>query len=169
MLKLWGSLMILFGCGYWGWTKGEKLKEKEALTGEFIHTLYYVKREITQKHREVPVLLKRIIKRDKTLVGKYFQSLWLMLSSDGDSSFREKWTDIYKEDFALPQDLLYILAPLEDCLGQFSARSQGETLDNIIKELQALQEKQEVETRNMLRVYRALGITIGLFLVILFL
>ncbi len=169
MLKLWGSLMILLGCGYWGWSKGDKLQEKVALTGEFIHTLYYVKREITQKHREVPVLLKKIAKRDKGLIGKYFQSLWLTLSSDGESSFREKWTDIYQEDFALPEDLLHILSPLEDCLGQFSACSQGETLDSIIKELQALQEKQEAETRNMLRVYRALGITVGLFLVILFL
>lgn len=168
MMKLLGSALVILGCSYGGWAKGDKLKKQVQITSQFIQILSYIKREILQNHREIPVLLKRIDKTQQNIVGRYFRNLWLRLSADCRESVSEKWADICQEELSLSHGLLEILAPLEDILGQYDAKSQGEGLQYIIEELQQWRTKQEEEAGSMLRVYQALGITTGLFLVICF-
>ncbi|MFI3252884.1 MAG: stage III sporulation protein AB [Eubacteriales bacterium] len=162
-MKFCGCVLVFLGCGYWGWSKGKALERNVSITRDFIQVLTFLQREITQKHRELPSLIKKIGNTRQNAVGQYFKNLFLKISSENPNSFATIWI----EENDISQKILEILSPLEEVLGQYDATSQGETILSLVEELKEFQAQQEVETEKMLPVYGALGVTTGLFLVVL--
>ncbi len=169
MLKLCGCLLIILGCGYWGWLRGEKLKEEILLISEFIYALAYLKREIVQNQRQIPYMLEELGKRDKSYVGWYFQQQSLRLREKGSDSFAMAGSAAMDDETRLSISLRRILSRLGDVLGHYDGKSQGEVIEQLIEELRCLQETQQEGSKGLMEVYGAVGVTSGLFLIILLL
>lgn len=168
-MRIFGSFMVIFGFAYGGWLQGTLLKEKVRITGEFIHALDYMKREITQKHRKLSDILRYLGEKDQGFVCDYVNTLWETMSPHEEESFETGWRRSMRAIPQLSSDLLEVLSPLGGILGQYDGKSQGESLESVIEELRQLKEQQEGKCRQMVQVYGALGLTSGLFVVILLL
>lgn len=167
MMEWLGGLLVIFGCAYWGWLQGQELKKKVSLTSEFIQALDYMKREITQKHRDLSYILDQLCHNSSHLLKEYFINLLVELQHEGENSFASRWHKTMINDFS--SDLSELLEPLGGILGQYDAKSQGEALVQVIEELKSLKAKQEIESKKMVQVYAAFGVCIGIFSVILLL
>lgn len=168
MMKMWGSLLVLGGCTYVGWAKGQKMKAQVGITSSFILVLEFIYREIREKYCELPLLMEKIIKFDQTAVGRCFQNLREQFSQEKESSFAEKWATSLCNQSEFSVVLLELLAPLGHVLGQYDADSQGVAISEVLENMRRLKEKQTQEIEKMQTVYSAIGVTSGIFFVILF-
>lgn len=167
MYKIWGSILVVFGCGYWGWLKGMELKRKLRYTEGFIRSIETLKREITEKHRLIPQIIIDLGENRKNITSEYFRILAEKMCEDTQESFAQRWEESMRKGF--PEELREILAPLGQVLGQFDGNTQGEALDSVLRELRHFKGRQEEENQKKTQVYGAFGVTSGVFLVILLL
>lgn len=167
MIQLWGAIFVIGGCTYLGLTKAQDLRQKVMVTQDFIQALSYMKREITQNHRMLPEIIKKLAEKKDNFVGEYFrilQNQW-----EEGNSFATKWEYSIQVDSFLPHVLGDLLEPLGCVLGQYDSFGQGEAISRLIEELIQLKEEQQQESQRLGKVYGVMGVTFGLFLVILLL
>lgn len=169
MIRILGCFCIILGCGYWGWAKGIALKNKVVTTANFINSLEFMKREITQHHRPLPQILEILGGKERGIVGGYFRSLEMLIEQEEQNPFAFGWAKSMAEFPELSPEVVGILEPLGNILGQFDAKSQGEALALVVEDLKKLKENEEVECRKMGQVYGTFGVTSGILLVILLL
>lgn len=167
MIKMLGTLLVFFGFTSFGLLKGNKLKKDHSLTLDFIQSLSYVQREITQNQRSLSDILRTLKEKEYTVIGRYFNRIYE--SFEESNSFREKWEESMNSQGDFPRPLLQILQPLGDILGQYHSEKQGEAISLILGQLEELQQRQEEEVARLYKVYVVSGTAVGLFFVILFL
>lgn len=167
MLKLLGALLVMFGFSYIGYLQAKDLKNKVNTTEDFIDTLAYIKREITQSHRSLPDIIRTLSQKEFTVVGLFFKRLRDQMEEN--DTFAEKWLQSFLYERELDPQLQQLLEPLGDILGQYDSYSQGEALDRITEHLEELKRIQQEESIRLGRVYCVMGFSFGMFLVILLL
>lgn len=167
MIKIFGCFMVVLGCAGLGWMKSFQLQRNGAMTTDFIDALAFMLREITEKHRELPYLLEKLGKKENSYVGDYFRQLAQDFHVNYEPTFSERWTDSITERLELPQSLVNLLLPLGGVLGQYDAEKQGQAILQVIDDLRGLKESQKEEFLKMRKVYGVVGVTSGIFLVIL--
>lgn len=167
MMNFLGAMMVALGCAYIGWDKAREIKRKGEITGEFIRILDKIRREITEYHRSLPFMMKKIQAKEGSVSRKFFLSLERELLKKDERGFFEKWEDLLETSQEIPVELVELIKPLGAVLGQHTASCQGQALTAVLKELKDLQEKQEEEYGRLSQVYTTLGVSSGLFFVIL--
>lgn len=165
MLKFWGGTLVIVGCSYLGLIKAQSFKKNVCLTQDFILALSYLKREITQHQNYLPDILLSLSEKEYTTTGHYFKQLLLQLEDS--NPFVTKWENSLQYEGKLPEKLSEILEPLGRILGQYDSDEQGRSIANILEHLSQLKDTQEEESKRLGKVYSAMGITLGFFLVIL--
>lgn len=167
MIKLLGAILVATGCSYFGFLKAQELKRNITQTEKFIQALSYMKREITQNQRFLPDIIQSLSKQNTDIIGKYFYHLQKQLEKT--DTFQEKWTNTMISEPYFHEKLIEILQPLGSILGQYDSQRQEESLSNIIEQLKQQKISATEESQRMGKVYCTIGITFGLFLVILLL
>lgn len=167
MIHFIGAIFVSCGCSYFGFLKAQELKRNVFLTEKFIIALSHMKREITQHQRFLPDIIETLSTHDTSMVGKYFHHLKEQLEEP--DSFRIKWTNSMIAEPFLPEKLIDILEPLGSILGQYDSQRQGEALSQILEQLASYKEFATEESHRLGKVYGTIGITFGLFIVILLL
>lgn len=168
-MKLWGAIFVAVGCGYMGFLMSLDLKERVKVTGEFIVALNYMSQEIMGLHRPLPLILTKLGGTSQVKVREYFQVLRERLYTSNEESFSVKWRDSFNKTGDLQQELVELLKPLGNILGQYEASRQGQAIDDIVGQLVRLKLRQEEEYRRLSKVYGVVGVSGGLFCVILLL
>lgn len=165
MFKLWGAGLLILGCFYLGYLKSDELKRKVQQTADFSEALRYMRCEITQKHGILRDILLKLGEKEYSTVGRYFSKLLEQLEND--DPFSAKWKESIQYQTDLPEELKVILEPLGGILGQYDGISQGEVIDDMLEHLNKLHATQMEESNRLGRMYIALGVTGGVFIVIL--
>ncbi len=168
MSKVVGALLVGFGCSYLGFMQALVLKKAERLTAEWIQVVEYMKREITDKHITLTDILNTVKKSPWVNVGLFAEKLLERLKTHDMERFREIWRTSL-EDANISAELVEIILPLGAVLGQYEATKQGEALEYTLQLLKERKQWQGLEHARLSKVYGAIGVTSGLFWVILLL
>lgn len=165
MLRVIGAIFVVVGCSYGGFMQANQLKQQVNITKEFIQTLAFMEREISQTHRLLPDIIKAVAENPSTQVGLFFRQLEHRL--DGDDSFFQQWVQTFQEEPDLAPQLQQVLQPLGGVLGQYDSETQQSVLEKMIEQLEHLRRVQEEESIRLGRVYCVMGMALGLLLAIL--
>lgn len=169
MIKLWGGVCVVFGCTALGWLKALRLKEDVKICTGFITALEIIRRDIQHYHRDIPSLCANLQNTMPTSVGDYFQGVRRHLLQEEDGLFSQFWVEELEKEPLFSSELTEILLPLGHILGQYDTVLQSDAIGVAIQSLKGLKKVRNEVNKKSIRVYESLGLTSGLFLLILLL
>jgi stage III sporulation protein AB len=168
-LKGIGSLLILGGCGFFGWEKGAELRREIRLLREMIQSLILFK-SLTGTYRlPLNMVFLRISLQMKPPVSEFYEKL------SGHFARQEKpegvlvWQQTVEEmSGSFGKDSRELFMGLGHFIGIQDVGIQAAAVEDCIQEIRERLSLLESERRNREKLYQVLSLTIGGFLIILF-
>lgn len=169
MMKLFGALMILLGCGGAGFFLAAGYHRQEHNLQQLIRALEYMECELQYKMTPLPELCSSA----SGVCTGCLQRILLRLSMELESQITPNAATcmhaVVTKHEDISESLRKCLMQLGDSLGRFDLNGQLQGLSSVKKctefELEKHRQNQDVRVRS----YQTLGLCAGAFLVILFL
>lgn len=169
MLKLTGAFLLLAGLGWMGWSAARELARRTILLEELVAALERMERELTFRLTPLPRLC-RWLGGDATRPLKDFFFACADSAEDGDRPFQEGWRQAACTlEGHLERPAVDCLVELGRGLGRCDSEGESRLLEAALIRLRELLHHSREESRRRGRLYSALGLTAGAFLVILLL
>ena len=169
MLKLFGALMVLFGCGAIGFSLAASYRHQEQSLLQLIHVLEYMISDLQYRLTPLPELCANASQNSCGCVRKVLQQLRTELDKQVIPDVAACMKASLTIQSPLPERLFKCMELLGETLGRFDLQGQLQGLESVKKdtefELEQLRRNQDVRLRN----YRTLGICAGAALVVLLL
>lgn len=167
MTAILGKILLFCGCTYLGLDHALQRKRRTACLQAFRQALASIGRELTFSLRPVSDLLARAAQQDGP-VGAFFAACGQHFITSGGESWSDSWTAAL-ETVPLPlQDAdRRLLTQAGDILGRYDGENQRQALETLLSQLSAAAGDAAEEEKRLFRVDLALGVTAGLFCVIL--
>ena len=166
--KVWGALLVVLGCGSFGFRLSANVKREEIALRQLIHALDYIQCELQYRMTPLPDLCHQVAVQQKNRIGSFFGKLGTELEGQASSDVFSCVRDTLSEMPAMPKQCAGALEILGSSLGRFDARGQVQGLEAVRhhcrNELEILTENRDAR----LRSYQTLGICAGAALAILF-
>ena len=162
MWKLVGAVLVAAGSGWLGLSAAAGLTKRLRAVQSMIVGLELMERELWERGAALPELMAALARRCTQPAAGFFQRCAEGCDRLDQVPFGESWRQAVDELELLSLDSRAALLPLGEVLGRYEADSQRQALE---REEQRAQE----ERRRLGRVYQALGLSGGAFLVILLL
>lgn len=169
MIRLIGAALVAAGGALLGFQAAAGLRGRVRALEQLEAGLALLERELELNLPPLPRLLERGAAHSEGAARELFQGCVRGLDRLDLESFSTLWRRLVGEQFALDQEGQAILYPLGDTLGRYEARRQLEALSAARRRLAELSARLESDSRRKGRVYQALGLSGGAFLVILLL
>lgn len=169
MIRLVGAAFLAMGCAWLGFQAAENLRRRCRSLRQMAQTLRILEQELELGAPPLPQLLGRAAERSKGPGKKLLEGCVRGLDELEREEFSALWRRLVSGLEELGPEGRGILAPLGDVLGRYDSRAQEEGVAAVRCRLEELAERGEVERRQQGRVYQALGLSGGAFLVILLL
>ena len=168
MLQLIGRCLLLGGIAALGFNKEMALKRRVTGLRGFQRATEQMERELTFSLPPIIMLLGRIGKGSSGVAATFFAGCQTRFSNRGEERLEEIWSATVEE---LPSYLLeedrQVIQEIGGILGRYDGESQREALLHVQRRLEENLQRATEEAERLGKVYTALGITIGLFVVIL--
>ena len=166
--KLLGALLILCGCGGFGFSLCARYRREESGLRKLLTVLDFIQCELQYRLTPLPELCRQAGQQGNDPVSRFFDRLADELDSrilpDVESCVREALISVEN----IPAKTVRALELLENSLGRFDVEGQIKDLDGI-REYCRMELKTMAENRdNRLRSYQTLGICAGAALAIIF-
>ena len=165
--KLFGSVLILAGCGGFGMMICLAYKREEDMLRQLIHALDFIQCELQYRMTPLPELCCRTGGAGKGKIGQYFNLLATELSRQTLPDVRSCAEAAVESMGKLPERVEKALEIFSRSLGQFDVQGQLQSLEEARSychsQLAVMGENRE----QRLRSYQTLGICAGAALVIL--
>ena len=169
MIHLVGAALVAGGCGWLGFQAAEDLRKKARSLRQMAQSLLLLERELELGEPPLQQLLERVAERSsgpaKELLEECRRGLLRLECED----FSSLWRRQVESREVFGKEGQAILLPLGDLLGRYDGRAQGAGAAAARRALEELAGRLEEERRHRGRVYQALGLSGGAFLVILLL
>lgn len=167
MTKVTGALLLLCACGGLGLGAVYGLRERVNQLRGFLMALEEMERELRCRLTPMPQLLKALGERLEGPVGGFFALCAGGLDRLSGRPFAQLWQDALEASgLTLEEEDLRVLRELGSSLGRYDGKSQRMALEQARDRLEE-NLAQAVERRERLgRVYGALSLAAGAFLII---
>ena len=168
MSALLGKVLLLTGCTAWGLLAGGRLGERAACLEEFRQALAALLRELSFSLRPLEELLTQAAAGSRGPAAAFFAACGSFFDQGGRESWAESWRQAL-DTVPLPLTAAdcRLLREAGQVLGRYDGESQRRALEGLLARLEDQREEARREARRLFRVYVALGITGGLFCLIL--
>lgn len=169
MVRLIGAVLVAAGGALLGFQAAAGLRRRVRVLGQLGAGLALLERELELNLPPLPRLLERGAAHSEGVARELFQGCVRGLERLDREDFSALWRRLVGKQPALDPEEQAILYPLGDTLGRYEVQRQLEVLSAARRRLEELSARLETDSRRKGRVYQALGLSGGAFLVILLL
>ena len=169
MIRLMGAVLVAAGGAYLGFQAAAALRRRVRALRQLEAGLALLERELELNAPPLFQLLERGAARSVGQSMALFEGCLQGLDRLDREEFSCLWRRLAEEQAGLPPEGRAILSALGDTLGRYEAPRQREALSAARRRLEELAVRLEADSRRQGRVYQALGLSGGAFLVILLL
>ena len=167
MTALIGKLLLFLGCSTLGISRGVQLNQRTICLQNFRRSLEGLTRELTFSLRPLSELLEAAARESKGSVRVFFTACLAAFVQGGQESWAESWRQALEEtDLPLKEEDRQMLTEAGDILGRYDAQSQLQGLRGLLSRIEEQISAAREETHRLRRVYVTVGITAGLFCLI---
>ena len=170
MLKLLGAVALAGGAAALGFSASAQLERRVRTLRTLLGALEVMEREVSFRLTPMPELLSALADRAAQPVGRFFAHCRDGLEDLGEKRLEDLWHEALE---AVPMDLgeeeRQVLGDLGGVLGRYDGEGQREALALTRTQLGGCLVRAAEERKRLGRVYGALGLAAGAFLVILLL
>lgn len=169
MVRMVGAVLLMAGCGAAGLGAVKRLDDRIRDLRELAGGLETLRRELSWQLAPLPKALETAARGTRGCSAQFFEFCAQGVRHLAGTPFHQLWMEGLKRcSLRLEQEDMVLLEQLGPVLGRYDADNQQQAIDGVLSRLKQ-QQAQAAENRQRLgRVYGVLGMTVGLFLVILF-
>lgn len=172
MIKLLGSLMVVFACTGLGLMAGERKKDRRKQLKELLLHIKVLYGEIEYGRTALPEVLEIVAERNQGDMTDFFRRVSLELTQMQGETFSKVWKRCMDTELAgtcLDRKDRLLLEGLGDNLGFLDQKMQLTTLTHYMMSLETAIEEAENEVKEKVKLYNLLGLLGGLFIMIVML
>lgn len=169
MVHLLGAVLVAAGCAWGGFRAADGLRCKVRALEEAAQGLALLEQELELDNPPLPQLLERIIPRSRGPARALFQGCREALDHLEEEALSQAWRRLVSGLEELGEEGRTCLLPLGDALGRCEGGEQRQAAEVLRRRLEELAGRTDGERRRLGKVYQALGLSGGAFLVILLL
>ena len=169
MIRLLGAVLIAFGAAWLGLSAAAELGRKVRRLEHLYIGLSLLERELWERGSPLPQVLEELARRTEEPAKALFAQSAAACGRLDQEPFPAAWRRLVQEAEGLTAEGRAALLPLGEVLGRYEAQEQREAIAQARSALERERERAEGEKLRMGRVYKALGVSGGAFLVILLL
>mgnify|MGYP003298727782 CR=1 FL=1 len=166
-IRLIGSLLIILGCGGFGFAMSAAYKKEERSLRQLVKILDYLSCELQYRLTPLPQLCRQAALECSGALNKIFLSfadeLDMQLSADAEICMRA----VLSKHDDIPKHTREFILLLGHSLGRFDLEGQLKELEHVRQECQARLHKMTNQKDSRLRTYQTLGLCAGAALAIL--
>ena len=167
MTALLGKTLLFFACCWLGWDRARRRKVRLAWLRDFRQSVADLGRELAFSLEPLDRLMERAA-QGKGPAASFFKSCREYYEQNGGESWAESWRKAM-EDISLPlwETDFSLLAQVGEILGRWDGETQQKALGDLLSRLDETILDGAEESKQLYRVDLALGITAGLFCILL--
>lgn len=169
MFKIVILLGIVLVCSFIGYVYGEGFKGRFIELSELMRSLIDMENEITYSYRPLPEVLYSIGNKSESAIGNIFIGTSELLgkgsSEDVSTAFTES-IHMHRDETAMKKEDFNILLDLAKSLGDTDIIGQGQIFTLAKEKLKSRIDIAEKDYRQSCKVYKYLGVGIGLMIAI---
>lgn len=169
MMRLIGAVLVAAGGAWLGLQAAETLHRRVREVRQMAQGLAWLESELELNAPPLAELLAQGSRRSRGPARVLFQDCARGLERLDEEEFSHLWRRLVEERTELGPEGQAVLIPLGDTLGRYETERQRACLSAASRQLEELAGRLERESRGRSRVYEALGLSGGVFLVILLL
>ena len=169
MVRFIGAALVAAGGAWLGCQAAYRLRCQGRELRRMSEGLAVLEGELELNASPLPQLLARGAAHGEGPAKTLFQGCVQGMNRLDQESFSSLWRRLVAEQTALGIEGQAVLLPLGDTLGRYEVDRQREALSAARRQLEELAARLEADSRRQGRVYQALGLSGGAFLVILLL
>ena len=170
MLRLLGAVLLTGGAGALGFGAAARLNRRVHVLRLFTEALERMERELSFRLTSIPELFALLSDQLSLPVGIFFARCRGNLFRLGEERLEDLWRNTLAEsDLELEPEEQQILETLGGILGRYDGEGQTQALALARAQLEQCLEAAVAERNKMGKVYGALGLAAGAFLVIVLL
>ena len=169
MVRLTGAFLVAAGCAWLGLQAAEGLRRRVRALEQMADGLALLEGELELNAPPLHKLMTWGADHSRGPARALFQDCRQGLDRLDREDFPHLWRRLVDERKELGGEGQAVLAPLGDILGRYEGARQQEALSAARRRLEELAVQQKEDSRRQGRVYQALGLSGGAFLVILLL
>ena len=167
--RLIGAVLVAAGGAWIGFQAAASLRRRVQALREMADGLAVLERELELNAPPLPRLLAWGAVHSQGPALVLFEGCIQGLNNLAQEDFSSLWRRLVGEQEGLGRAGQALLSPLGDTLGRYDATQQRERISALRHRLEELATRLEEDSRRQGRVYQALGLSGGAFLVILLL
>lgn len=169
MFRMIGVMMICASSAMIGISVGKRIKTRCRVLLGFIGAIDCICAEITCLLTPIEEILEKLVAQQTEPTRSFFYACLLSHQKKKDVRFTEVWeeelarsTDLCLNDTDIP-----LLLEIGNSFGRYTGTEQARVLSGVREKLVGLHKIAQEESKKNVRLYRSLGITCGVALVIL--
>ena len=168
MTAVAGKCLLLFGLSLFGLQQGWLLRQRQSCLSSFLRAVEILERELSFRLSPISQLLEAMEKGCGGETARFFTQCRLQFSKRGEVRLEEIWScQLAAAKFPVSPADLQLFGEVGGILGQYDADSQQAALFRLRGRLEAEMQGARETAARMGRVYATLGVSLGLFCVIL--
>lgn len=167
MTALMGKTLLFFACLWIGWDRARRRKVRIAWLRDFRRALADLGRELTFSLEPLDRLMERAAQGNGP-AAPYFDYSRDCFKTSGGESWAESWKEALEKDpLPLRETDQPLLSQVGEILGRWDGETQEKALADLLSRLDETIFDGAEEAKRLFRVDLTLGITAGLFCVLL--
>lgn len=168
MIRLIGAVLLAGGASVLGFGAVRGLEKRVSVLDQLLAGLETVRRELEWRLPPLPELMKQASECTRDQVSDFFRLCSVGAMQLNGRTFASVWQmGLESADIPLEDEDRAALERLGSVLGRYDGNCQCQTLDESLEGLKRLRAAARERRDRMGKVYGALGLTAGAFLVIL--
>ena len=168
MIRMLGAVCLAAGPVWLGMSSAAELAHRERALGALCAGLELMERELALRLTPLPQLMEELAHRTEEPARRLFSACRRALDGLERETFAHAWRRL-TDQLPVSPEAKRALYPLGEVLGRYDGRGQQAAIAGARRELEGLRARAGEERLRLGKVYGALGVTAGAFLVILLL
>ncbi len=170
MVKIFGSLLVIFSLGMTGICKADKLRKRYEELLDFRKILVMLQGEIRYNNATISEAFAHVGRHFSGSYKKILDKASDKTAENSGNSLEEIWihiVDEYKGDLNVKDNEIDIIKELGRSMGYLDCEMQENALNMLIEKIQVVIDEQGGKLPENVKVYRCMGIMLGIFVVLL--
>lgn len=171
MIRYVGAALIIAGGAAWGVAGVITLKRRAKNLQALVSALQAMNSEICDRLTPIPQLMSQLVQETTFPVSLLFKNVLTHVSDLGHAPFSAVWQRaiLTTPELLLNSEEQAALQELGLCLGRYYVEEQRAAISYTVRRMEAFQQAAEADREKNARVRAFLGITAGVFAVIILL
>ena len=168
IIKLIGAILIVCGCGSFGFVVGYSWRKEEKALRQLLVALEYMKYELSYRLTPLPELCRQVSNATEGVVRDFFNNLGSTLCEQLSPDAAHCVRVVLNSQKSVPDKAKNVLISLGRSVGKFDIDGQVGSLDTVMEECKHYLTQLTENQQSRLRAYKTLGLCAGAAIAILF-